>query len=56
MKIFKVAEFWKIFILYFILYILYYDTQHIKQKHFEDMPLSIRNYTVIKVVHASQSG
>ena len=29
-KIFKIAEVWKI-ILYFKFYILYYDTQHIKQ-------------------------
>ena len=41
MKIFKIAEFWKIFILYFTFHILYYDTQHIKQKSFEDMSLSI---------------
>ena len=34
---------------------LYYDTQHIKQKRFEDMSLSIRDYTFIKVVQASQN-
>ena len=33
-------------------HILYYDTQHIKQKIFEDMSLSIRDYTLIKVVQA----
>ena len=44
MKIFKNAEFWKIFILYFIFYTLHYNTQHI---------LSIRGYTIIKVVQAS---
>ena len=53
MKIFKIAEFWKIFILYFIFYILYYDTQHIKQRCFEDMSLSIRDCTIIKLVQAS---
>ena len=53
MNIFKIAEFWKIFILYFIFHILYYNTQHKKQKRFEDMSLSIRDYTFIKVVQAS---
>ena len=53
MKIFKTAEFWKIFILYFIFHILYYGTQHLKQKSFEDMLLSIRDYTIIKVVQDS---
>ena len=43
MKIFKNAKFWKIFILYFIVHILYYDTQHKEQKGFEDMSLSIRD-------------
>ena len=49
-KIFKIAESWKMFILYFIFHVLYYDSQHIKQKGFEDMSLSIRDYTIIKVV------
>ena len=53
MKIFKIAEFWKIFILCFIFHFLYYDTQHIKQKPFEDTSLSIRDYTFIKEVQAS---
>ena len=37
MKFFKIAEFWKIFILCFIFHILHHGTQHIKQKRFEDM-------------------
>ena len=37
MKFFKIAEFWIIFILCFIFHILHHDTQHIKQKRFEDM-------------------
>ena len=41
MKIFKIAEFWKIFILCFIFHVLYYDTHHIEQKPFEDTSLSI---------------
>ena len=53
MKVSKIAEFCKIFILYFIFYILYYDTQHIKQKSFEDMSLSITDYTLTKVAQVS---
>ena len=53
MKFFKIAEFWKIFILCFIFHILHYGTQHVKQKKFEDMSVSIRDYTLIKVVQAS---
>ena len=32
---------------------MYYDTQHVEQKTFEHMSLSIRDYTLIKVVQAS---
>ena len=53
MKIPKIAEFCKMFILYFIFHILYYDTQHIKQKSFEDMSLSITDYTLTKVAQVS---
>ena len=49
----KEEKFWKIFKLSFIFHILYFDAQHIKQKRFEGMSLSIRDYTVIKVVQAS---
>ena len=55
MKISKIAEFCKIFILYFIFYILYYDTQHIKQKSFEDMSLGITDYTLINIKVAQVS-
>ena len=53
MKFFKIAEFWKIFILCFISHILYYDTHRIKEKRFEDMSVSIRDYTLVKVVQTS---
>ena len=55
MNISKIAEFCKIFILYFIFYILYYDTQHIKQKSFEDMSLGITDYTLINIKVAQVS-
>ena len=55
MKVSKIAEFCKIFILYFIFYILYYDTQHIKQKSFEDMSLGITDYTLINIKVAQVS-
>ena len=52
MKFFKIAEFWKIFILCFIFHILHHDTQHIKQKDL-NICQYVRDYTLIKVAHAS---
>ena len=54
MKTFKIAKFCKIFTLYFIFHILYFNTQHIlSKKNFQDMSLSIRDYAIMKVVQAS---
>ena len=47
MKSFKIVEFWKIS-MYFIFCIT-----TLKQKRFEDMSLSIRHYTLIKVIQAT---
>ena len=53
LKSFKNGEFGKVFILYFIFHIFYYNTQHIKQKGFQYKSLSIRDHKLIKVVQAS---
>ena len=54
MKTFKIAKFCKIFTLYFIFHILYFNTQHIlSKKIFQDMSLSIRDYAIMHLLVCS---
>ena len=54
MKIYEIFYIFRILKnFHLIFHILYYDTRHIEQETFEHMSLSIRDYTIIKVVQAS---